>query len=41
MGYLEQDPKLESGKTVKEIVQEGAGYRECTEGVRGGEREVW
>ena len=23
VGYLEQDPKLESGKTVKEIVQEG------------------
>ncbi|HJA87500.1 MAG TPA: energy-dependent translational throttle protein EttA [Candidatus Parabacteroides intestinavium] len=23
VGYLEQDPKLESGKTVKEVVQEG------------------
>ena len=23
VGYLEQDPKLEKGKTVKEIVQEG------------------
>ena len=23
VGYLEQDPELESGKTVKEIVQEG------------------
>ena len=23
VGYLEQDPKLEPGKTVKEIVQEG------------------
>ena len=23
VGYLEQDPQLESGKTVKEIVQEG------------------
>ena len=23
VGYLEQDPKLEAGKTVKEIVQEG------------------
>ena len=23
VGYLEQDPKLEAGKTVKEVVQEG------------------
>ena len=46
VGYLEQDPKLEPGKTVKEIVQEGVqeivdtlkGYEEVNE--RFGDPEV-
>ena len=33
VGYLEQDPKLESGKTVKEIVQEEIGRASCRERV--------
>ena len=31
VGYLEQEPKLEPGKTVKEVVQEGVQYEEVNE----------
>ena len=39
VGYLEQDPKLEPGKTVKEIVQEGV-QEIVDKRIRRGKRKV-
>ena len=41
VGYLEQDPHLEPGRTVKEIVQEGVRDGRPAQGIRGSQRTLW